>query len=182
MRKSWLKGAIHYWTLGWVLPLSFLREGWKGTQFDFGKSCKNVNETTFHVLGEGWDYLLPEKKYWRNILCFRNMKLFCVIFKGQMALILFWALLVLYFSQHFPVHSSDFFFPFPPVFAQCKQFLAVVTQTNIAENPFLGEESPCAFLNHFWEESIYLCMWEREAVAVNWSDIIYITPIDPLLD
>lgn len=74
------------------------------------------------------------------------------------------------------------FLPFPLVFAQCKQFLAVVTQTNIAENPFLGEESPHAFLNHFWEESIYLCMREREAVAVNCSDIIYITPIDLLLD
>lgn len=105
-----------------------------------------------------------------------------MIFKGKIALILFKALFFLYFSQHFLVHSSDFFSFSPLFFAQCKQFLAVVTQTNIAENPFLREDSPCAFFNHFWEELIYLCMREREAVALNWSDIIYITPIDPLLD
>lgn len=44
------------------------------------------------------------------------------------------------------------------LFLVSKQFLAVDTQTNIAENAFLGEESPHAFLNHFWEELIYLCL------------------------
>lgn len=32
---------------------SFLREGWERIRFYFGKSCKNVNEKTFHVLGRG---------------------------------------------------------------------------------------------------------------------------------
>lgn len=104
----------------------------------------------------------------------------------------FWEVKLLFFFFFWPflchISASVFqrtvmtSFPFPPVFAQCKQFLAVVTQTNIAENSFLREESPCAFLNHFWEEAIHPCTWEREAVAVNWSDIIYITFIDPLLD